>query len=135
MTSSMTPNILAGDAVVTVGPWLRHPVVGEVVVYQVTWGNDELPPISHRIVASRGPGLWTTKGDYNPEEDPWPVPEDRISGVVVLRLPLHYFRDTRIAGVTVGLIAATGVFALFAPRRRNEGDREDIAHGSHQAPA
>jgi len=135
MTSSMTPAILAGDAVITVGPRLHQAEIGDVVVYQVRWGSDELPAISHRIVASKGPGVWTTKGDNNPGADPWPVPQDRISGVVIVHVPLHYFRDSRIAGATLGAIAAVVVMVLFFPRRRRaEGARPEAptAHEFHQ---
>ena len=134
LTSSMAPAILAGDAVITVGSRLHQPEIGDVVVYHVRWGSEELPPISHRIVASRGPGVWTTKGDYNAEDDPWPVPQERISGVVILRVPLHYFRDSRVAGTTVGAMVAAGVAVLFWPRRRVAAESVDPADDPSSPP-
>ena len=65
---------------------------GDIIVFdaQGLWSGAPLEPIVHRVIGKYNiSDTWyfLTKGDANPSADPQPVPESRIIGVVVGRIP------------------------------------------------
>jgi len=86
---SMNPYIEENDAVLTTGVSMEELAAGDVVVFPDPEGGPD--PIVHRIVSLQereGELVAVTKGDANPDVDPFVVPADRIYGKVRLVLPM-----------------------------------------------
>lgn len=100
VSGSMEPTLLKGDLLFLQG---RDPSQiktgtiidkqGDIIVFDARglpgWINPPNDPIVHRVVDKWYDGGWffRTKGDNNPIIDDAPVPESRILGVVVGRIP------------------------------------------------
>lgn len=85
---SMAPGLMPSDGVILapVEPGSLQP--GQVVVFYEPL--DPSVQVVHRIVEveSRKGRTWlVTKGDGNPEADPFPVPEANVTGRVAVRIP------------------------------------------------
>ena len=79
--SSMSPTILAGDAVVMVRP-PQHIEPGMVLVFEVNGGV-----VTHRVVSVEPDGTFTTQGDANPNIDGWNPHDVEVVGRAVVRIP------------------------------------------------
>ncbi|TXT61230.1 MAG: hypothetical protein BAJALOKI2v1_40022 [Promethearchaeota archaeon] len=100
VSGSMEPTILKGDLLIVKGEDPNNiksgsiqNKTGDVIVYDARglWASAPNDPIVHRIVDKRlenGTWYFLTKGDANLSPDPAWVPENRIIGVVVGRIPL-----------------------------------------------
>ena len=68
------------------------------------WDNAPTDPIVHRVIGKKNDNAWffLTKGDANPTHDSGWVPENRILGVVVRRIP--YIRWVKILLTDSGLL-------------------------------
>lgn len=99
VSESMEPNIHIGDLLFLRGvdpETIKSGTVegkeGDVIVFDVNglpgW-DDPGEPIVHRVIAKKYDNGWLffTKGDNNQNHDPSWVPETRIIGVVVGRIP------------------------------------------------
>ncbi len=100
VSRSMEPTLLKGDLLFLEG---RDPSQiksgsiigkeGDIIVFDARnlpgWINPPNDPIVHRVVEKWYDGAWffQTKGDANPSIDSAAVPENRILGVVVGRIP------------------------------------------------
>ncbi len=116
-SGSMRPTFYPGDAVIGVSPRLVTPKVGDVVVAHPHQGDQQLPPIAHRIIESTPEGF-RTQGDANPYADAWIVRPGDISHTVVASAPLRFLRSPIAVAVAVGLVA----LVLLWPRRRKEAE-------------
>ncbi|MFX1390430.1 MAG: signal peptidase I [Promethearchaeota archaeon] len=100
VSGSMEPNLLKGDLLFLQGKdpsLIKNGTIldkqGDIIVFDARglpgWINPPNDPIVHRVVDKWYDGAWffRTKGDANPLVDDAPVPENRILGVVVGRIP------------------------------------------------
>jgi len=100
VSRSMEPTLLRGDLLFL--EWKDSSQIksgsiigkeGDIIVFDARnlpgWINPPNDPIVHRVVDKWYDGAWffQTKGDANPTIDSAPVPENRILGVVVGRIP------------------------------------------------
>jgi signal peptidase I len=96
-STSMEPTINPGDLAIVTGGDLRSFGVGDIIVYDKL--ADDLAmasptqissPTMHRIsriVMDDGNLFFVTKGDNNPNEDTWFVPEEGVIGKVTFVIP------------------------------------------------
>jgi len=115
-SGSMLPTYSVGDIMLTVGPVLREPVVGDIVVSAPVLYGNQLPIIGHRAISEKD-GVFTTKGDNNKNKDPWVVPAADVSGIVVGKIPLAWARSTLRSPVFFGLIVSAMIAMFFWPRK------------------
>ena len=100
VSGSMEPNLLKGDLLFLKGKdpaTIKNGTIeskeGDVIVFDARnlpgWFSAPNEPIVHRVIDKRYDGEWLflTKGDANPRPDASWVPESRIIGVVVGRIP------------------------------------------------
>jgi signal peptidase I len=117
VTGSMRGTLNPGDVVL-----LKRPdslSVGDIVTYRVGGAV-----VTHRIAGEVAPGVYQTKGDANPEPDPYTVRRSEIIGVVWGRLPfvgwplilLNWNPIVRVSAVLAASLAAALLLAL--PSRR-----------------
>ncbi|WP_022881992.1 signal peptidase I [Gryllotalpicola ginsengisoli] len=75
-SGSMEPNVSAGDVVLTTPLPADSPLpIGRVITFHA---DDEL--VVHRLVGVNDDDSLVTKGDANPEVDPWSATRDDITG-------------------------------------------------------
>lgn len=120
-SGSMTPTLNVKDAVIGIGPQIKPPQIGDVIIAQPTLGKEKLPPTVHRIVEKNEKG-WITKGDNNPSVDPWYVTENDIDAVMVTTLPLS--KITINPGL-IGILLTIGAVLYLWPKT-NENDTDNI---------
>jgi signal peptidase len=100
ISGSMEPTILKGDLLFVQGKdpdLIKNGTIegkeGDVIVFDAWnlpgWSFPPRDPVVHRVVDKWYDGGWffLTKGDANPTVDDAPIPENRIFGVVVGRIP------------------------------------------------
>ncbi|MFW9969483.1 MAG: signal peptidase I [Candidatus Odinarchaeota archaeon] len=100
VSNSMEPTLLKGDLLFVYGKdpaQIKNGTIegkeGEIIVFDAWnlegWIHAPRDPIVHRVVDKWYDGGWffLTKGDANPSVDEAPVPESRVLGVVVGRIP------------------------------------------------
>lgn len=130
---SMRPNFNPGDFVVIKGVAGHEIEVGDVIAIQTPASFVEdrgaLPEVVHRVVRiESGPGYidFITKGDNNPDEDPFLVRPANIRGKVIARYPGLGFpvlfaraEQGRIFLAAIG-VALLGYFLIAAIERRQE---------------
>ncbi len=81
-SQSMIPTFYKGDMVIVQGA--EDYKVGDVIVYDAPAYRY---PIIHRIIEVKPTGF-ITKGDNNPDRDPWVIQKGRIHGRAVGYIPL-----------------------------------------------
>lgn len=128
-TGSMRPMLYPGDLVIGVNPGAAKPKVGDVVVATPRFASnsDRLPPIAHRIIRPNPDGSWTTKGDFNPDEDGWLVQNEDISKVMIGHIPVNLVQNPMVIIVGVALFA----LAFLWPR----GDKDPPTGRRYNLPA
>ena len=100
VSRSMEPTLLKGDLLFLEGrdpSQIKNGTIigkeGDIIVFDARnlpgWINPPNDPIVHRVVDKWYDGGWffLTKGDANPTVDSSAVPENRVLGVVVGRIP------------------------------------------------
>jgi len=92
VSGSMEPNINKGDLLFIQGVDPEDIEVGDVIVYDAhgLWVGAPEDPIVHRVIDIKeddGKLYFVTKGDANELKDKEPVPENRVLGKVVGRIP------------------------------------------------
>ncbi|MFX1408033.1 MAG: signal peptidase I [Promethearchaeota archaeon] len=99
ISNSMVPNINKGDLLFVKGVnaediknGTAENLEGDVIVFDARnlWMGAPNEPIVHRVIDKWETGgiyYFQTKGDANSSPDPAPVPEDRVNGIVVGRIP------------------------------------------------
>ena len=99
ISNSMVPNINKGDLLFVRGVdpediknGTAEDLEGDIIVFDARglWLGAPNEPIVHRVIDKwETGGVWyfRTKGDANPSADPAPVPEDRVHGIVVGKIP------------------------------------------------
>lgn len=113
VSGSMEPKILKGDLLFLKGEDpanIKNGTIegkeGDIIVYNARglWPGAPSDPIVHRVVDKRYDNgyLFLTKGDANPTPDDSWVPETRILGVVVGRIP--YIGWVKIILTDTGLL-------------------------------
>jgi signal peptidase len=84
-SGSMTPTINIGDIIVVRKATLNQVEPGDIILFRTEQGL-----VLHRIqtiTMENGKLTATTKGDANPERDPWIVTDDMLIGEAVFKLP------------------------------------------------
>lgn len=122
-TRSMKPAYNPGDLILVKAA--NGIKVGDVIVFNVPSPYDKkVPsPIVHRVVDIQkldGLMFFKTKGDNNPEVDPWIVPTANVIGKVVYSIPLFGYLMLYLRNVYVLLtvIAALTIWTLYPYFRR-----------------
>ncbi len=77
-----------GDVLVIKGERQETLKIGDVIVFNAPGAHY---PIIHRLIGvqkdSAGAAHYRTKGDHNPQADPWLTPYKQVQGRAVLRIP------------------------------------------------
>ncbi|MBY8984888.1 MAG: signal peptidase I, partial [Candidatus Lokiarchaeota archaeon] len=113
VSGSMEPNLHKGDLLFLRGTDaenIKNGTIegkeGDIIVFDANglWPHAPGDPIVHRVIDKKNDNGWLflTKGDANPVHDPEWVPEYRILGVVVGRIP--YIGWVKIALTDSGLL-------------------------------
>ena len=112
-TPSMSPALLVGALVVT-EPLGAPATVGDVIVFHPP---GDTHTYVHRVVAV-GPGpSYRTKGDNDPEPDPWSIPAAAVVGREVLTIPdLGWLLDAGL--IFAAALALAAVVGSLFPRWR-----------------
>lgn len=115
-SKSMSPALNVGDIAVLHRP--KTIQVGDIIAFRTPEAYAETgAPTIHRVAAVED-GLYRTRGDANPDEDPWLVEAGDVVGVCAWRAPLVgfliLFMRTPVGIITVA--AATALSFLY-PRR------------------
>ena len=138
ISSSMEPTINPGDLALVQGINPRSLEVGDILVYDKSVDNfGDTPqqissPTVHRIsrIIPYGNTLYfVTKGDNNPDEDTWLVPEEGIIGKVTFVVPYLGGIFLLLGQIEVKIIiiaAAIGVIALWPSKK---GKKNKIRFG------
>ena len=114
----MSPDYPTGSLVVDEPPAADGGAQGVVITFEI---GDGL--VTHRIVKSSPSGL-TTKGDANPTNDPWTIPQQSVVGSVVAVVPrlgyaLVFFKQpSGVLAVMTGLLTIMLLWGLFVPEDR-----------------
>ncbi|WGD37945.1 signal peptidase I [Lysinibacter sp. HNR] len=89
LTGSMEPTLPPGTIVVIQPRAVEDIRVGDVVTYQLESGRPEV--VTHRVVGIRenasGEIAFTMRGDNNTLNDPRPVIEEQVRGVLIYAIP------------------------------------------------
>ena len=110
--TSMEPTLYEGMTVIAIPPEIYmlfdKTLLGEIVIYpalQIGENYATIFLISHRVVWENETHV-ITKGDNNPEEDPYPIPKNQILGVVIYytdipteRVKLYYILGSLAIGI------------------------------------
>ena len=142
ISGSMEPNIHEGDLLFIMGvdaeeikSGTAEDKTGDVIVFnaQGLWSGAPQEPIVHRVIGKYLDGdtwMFVTKGDANSLPDPDPVPENRIIGVVVGRIP--YIGWVKIflteSGLLIPLLVVISVALVISIVRdilKGEDEEED----------
>ena len=107
VSESMEPNINKGDILFVQGKDPEDIKGGDVIVYDAygLWYGAPEDPIVHRVIdiyKEDGKFYFVTKGDANDLKDEEPVPQGRVLGVVVGRIP--YVGWVKIVLTDLGLL-------------------------------
>lgn len=142
VSGSMEPNIHQGDLLFVKGTDPNNIEAGsieeqdgDVIVFDARglWSGAPDEPIVHRVVdkwKSGGKWYFLTKGDHNPGVDDAPVPEDRVIGVVVGRIPYIgwvkiFLTDTGLFIPIMVILAALLTFSIVLDIIKPEEEREE----------
>jgi signal peptidase I len=88
LTNSMSPAIMPGDIVISVGPKLKSPKVGDVVTYMGRkFDGTPVAPFTHRVVGGNLKSGLIVKGDNNQNSDVQRPLLSDIKGVVIFTIP------------------------------------------------
>jgi signal peptidase len=89
VTGSMVPLMKEGTLIVTQSPKSSSEITaGTIITYAKPGESDKL--ITHRVVDEKGTEnnpQYVTKGDANPESDPWLVPYKNVAGIYKTQTP------------------------------------------------
>ena len=129
---SMTGTIDLGSVVYDEVVPVNELRVGDIITYRPPPGSGIDHMVTHRIVSIHD-GVYRTKGDAVPQQDPWKFKLDssqqaRVAfSVPYLGYPLIWLadRETRmlvigLPAALIGLISLGQVFSALRPRRRQE---------------
>jgi signal peptidase len=106
--ASMNPTFHTGDLVVSVRLPAYQP--GQIVSYLVPAGEPGAGGrVIHRIFSVDSEGIYTTKGDNNPDVDPWHFRSADALGTAIFALPgigimLGGLSSPLVMGVAFGLL-------------------------------
>jgi signal peptidase len=131
ISSSMEPTVSPGDLAVVTNVYPRSLQVGDIIVYdklmdslQSTPSQISSPTLHRiaRIVVSNNQRFFVTKGDNNPEEDSWLVPEEGVIGRVTFIIPFvgNIILILSRIEVKVGVIIATLVIIALWPSKKGK---------------
>lgn len=142
VSGSMEPNLHKGDLLFLEGKdadKIKDGTIegkeGDIIVFDARelWAHAPSDPIVHRVIDKKYDDSWSflTKGDANPSEDAAWVPEERILGVVVGRIP--YIGWVKIvltdSGLLIPLLVIVSVLlviSLIWDLAKKEDDEEEI---------
>lgn len=127
-TDSMVPTLDPSDMVLTIGPHVKEPEIGSVVVFTANFLGTDIPPHVHRIIGVEPNGDWITKGDNAVKPDPWRVKPQDVTGVMIGAVPTQLIRNPVLLGA--GLFAM--LVLLFWPRKGKD-DEPDKAGEAAEA--
>jgi len=100
--------------------------VGEIIVYNATWHYPA--PVVHRVIAREnisGVFYYTTQGDNNNDPDPFPVPYDRVIGVVIASIPwvgniTLFLQQPGVLPVIIVILIILMIIPEFLPKKDEE---------------
>ena len=145
ISESMRPNLLEGDLLFLKGidpAMIKNGTSegkeGDIIVFDARelpgWMAPPSEPIVHRVIAKKYDSGWffLTKGDANPSHDRSWVPESRVIGIVVGRIP--YIGWIKIllteSGLLVPLLVAVSGLLIISivwdlVKNQNKEERKD----------
>lgn len=143
VSSSMSPTIDAGDAVVVRDVPASAIKERNVITYKQEPASDveDTPLVTHRVIdASRTEDgrVFTTKGDANEESDGSPVPAAAVVGAVWFHIPyIGYvitFASTEygffaLVGVPIGLIILNELWEMVSAYRAGNTESNESRAG------
>jgi signal peptidase I len=139
ISSSMEPTVPPGDLALVTHVYPRSLQIGDIIVYdklmetlQSTPTQISAPTLHRiaRIVVANNQRFFVTKGDNNPNEDTWFVPEEGIVGKVALVIPLlgNVVLLLSLIEVKIGVIVATFVVIALWPNKKAKTEPEMKNH-------
>jgi signal peptidase len=159
ISGSMEPTLKVGDLLIIQGGLSGSDVYanrsdGDIIIFRNPWNPNGIPIVHRAIDKFQEEGKWyfRTKGDHNPDEDRWLVPEDYLFGKVIISIPLlgYFYRlldDTQIylggyvitlrMAIIVSLIVAMIVLeytstsggTMERQKTRDSNEREEDSQG------
>ena len=144
VSSSMEPTINPGDLAIVQGAHPRSLEVGDILVYDklVEDLNEPTPqtissPTVHRIeriITYNNQRFFVTKGDNNPNEDTWFVPEEGVIGKVTFVVP--YLGGVVLAlsqiEVKIIIIAVALVVIALWPSKKSKKSKTKLGVKEHE---
>jgi signal peptidase len=115
-SGSMQPVLNYGDLITVRRETAERIVVGDIIVFNVPSPYDRLAssPTVHRVVEELvvdGKTLFRTKGDSNPDGDPWSVSAENVIGKYAGKVPYLGSAVLFLRG-PIGLASITALIAL-----------------------
>jgi signal peptidase len=141
----MEPTASPGDLAIVTSVYPRSLQVGDIIVYdklmvtlQSKPSQIEAPTMHRidRIFAVNNQRFFITKGDNNPNEDTWFVPEEGVVGKVIFVVPLigNVFLLLSRLDVKIELIAATVAIIALWPSKKTWAKLRGKNHEKENLP-
>ncbi len=122
VSGSMEPTISTGDMVICKAQDSYE--INDVIVY---YDEQDGVFVMHRIIGNSADGFFT-KGDFNPDHDPVPVPTQNVQGKIVLAIPnMKTVRDIMIGALLVLLFdyGIKPIVAMCKAQSKKGGEETD----------
>lgn len=128
MSNSMEPDYYVGDAVIYTTPENKEPQLGDVVIFDLPIDTGRTVGIVHRWIETSDSGKIYTKGDNNPQRDPWVIEKADIKGVAVGVIPTHHLRQVWIIPLAIALLVFAFSFRIILGFLSKDEDKESEDH-------
>jgi signal peptidase len=135
VSDSMVPTINKGDVVIALpkGMQQEQPKVGQIAVFSSPLDNSQI--FVHRIVKMEmmdGKRFFITKGDNNPDNDSFPIPESKAIGTVQYIIPyagtILLLPREILLFIGIGLIIAYLAITFLDNRKKGDSSNNTLSN-------
>lgn len=122
---SMEPTFHTGDVIITLKSFDYH--VGDIIAYEVSDNQiGQGGHVIHRIASVKSTAdtvVYQTKGDNNPDPDPWTVSKNDIYGKKIIQIPnlVTVMRGTTASLIVGGILAILVIFFIWPNKKEDKG--------------
>jgi len=122
-SGSMSPALEIGDFILVQGTAPVNIQVGDIIVFNSPEGSRTIHRVTETQTLTNGTIQFRTKGDANPAEDPYWIPENSLHGRVLYRIPyLGWLAlDPTIPIIIVSIVI---IIVLLWPERRRRWKKQ-----------